>query len=437
MKTPLLACLVVLCACGSSPSSNSALAEAKSSVVRDLAPTVSSADTSALIAANESFSFDMYGQLKAKAGNVFFSPLSLAEALTMLNAGANGQTKTEIEAMLHANTLSGDSALFSAWDSLDLTLASYNQVPDAAGADGKPFQLAVANGLFGQHDLTFEQPFLDTLAGNFGAGVYLVDFINNPAGAETEINQWGSYHTDGAIPQVLPPGTINSTDRLVLANAVYFSAGWQQVFSANDTSPATFTRLDGSTVSVPLMNQLASFPYAAGAGYQAISLPYSVAINGKNDLSMIVVMPSAGTFSTFESTFTATQFETIRASLAPTQVMLSLPKVKLDTGSMDLSANLEALGMVTAFSGAADFSGITTKIPLQVASVIQEATLDVAESGTVAAAVTVVVIETGAVAEPPTYVTMTINQPYLVFLYDAQTQTILFQGRIVDPSSAQ
>jgi serpin B len=313
--------------------------------------------------------------------------------------------------------------LHSAFDSLDLALAQRGQ--GAKGQDGKGFRLKVVNAIWGQTGYAFQPDFLNLLAEDYGAGLRLLDFAQSPDSSRVTINQWVTDQTEGKIKDLIPQGTIDPLTRLVLTNAIYFNAAWSQQFNAMSTADAQFTRLDNSQVTVPLMHQSANFRYAEGANYQAIELPYD-----GNQLSMVVLLPAAGQFDSFEQSLDAKTLNSILKSLASKQVILSLPRFKTES-SFSLRDTLMSLGMTDAFTSA-DFSGMTGKRDFTIGAVMHKAYVSVDENGTEAAAATAVTMPTSA--RPETPVTFTADHPFIFLIRDIQTGALLFVGRVVDTS---
>jgi serpin B len=165
--------------------------------------------------------------------------------------------------------------------------------------------------------------------------------------------------------------------------------------------------------------------YASSGGAQAIALSYA------GGLSMIVVVPDAGTFSALESSLDAQRLGSILGGMKPRWVDLQLPKFQFRTAS-PLREALGKLGMPIAFTDAADFSGISPVEKLILQDVVHEAFIAVDEEGTEAAAATAVI--GGATAGPSDVVTLTVDRPFLFLVRDDETGAILFMGRVLDPS---
>jgi serpin B len=338
----------------------------------------------------------------------------------MTYAGAAGDTAKQMSTALHFTL--PQAQLHPAFNQLALDLASRGQ--NAKGTNGKSFSLNIANALWGQQGYKIQPAFLNTLAQNYGAGMNLLDFVNSPEDSRVTINNWVSSQTNNRINDLLPQGSIDSLTRLVLTNAIYFDAAWQDPFAKESTHDGTFNLLDGSTVTVPMMNREGGYSYIKDTGYQAIELPYD-----GNEIAMDIIMPDTGKFTTFESAMTAEKINGIIGSIQNSFMALTLPKFSFDS-SFSLKSALSALGMPIAFSETnADFSGITGNTDLHISDVVHKAFVAVDEEGTEAAAATGVVI---GLAAMPQY-SMTVDQPFIFLIRDLQTNSILFVGRVLNP----
>lgn len=388
--------------------------EVRSPRPRELAPDVSPGDLAALANGNRAFAVDLYQAVRGEDGNLFFSPYSVSLALAMAYAGARGDTEAEMADTLHF-TLPPDR-LHPAFNATDLSLG-------AAGDEA--FRLSIANALWGQEGFDFLADYLDTLAINYGAGLRLADFVDPNAReqARQTINLWVSDKTEGKIPELLAQGALGDDTRLVLTNAIYFKADWETPFVAESTRPAPFTLLDGSTVQAPTMARRAQTGYAAGDGYEALELTYK---GGRT--SMIILLPAAGSFKTFEDSLDSASLDEILGGLQPTDLEIYVPKFKY-SAELALADTLASLGMPSAFdAGAADFSGMDGRRDLVVTGVMHKAYVAVDEKGTEAAAATGLVV--GATSMPQT---VAVDRPFIYLIRDQKTGTALFMGRVVNP----
>jgi serpin B len=373
-----------------------------------------------LVSGNNAFAFDLYQELRSQDGNLFYSPFSISTALAMTYAGARGETEQQMASALHY--ILRQEELHAAFNLLDRLLQS---PADSESA----FRLNIANALWGQQDFEFLNEFLDVLAQNYGAGIRLVDFAQDEAARQT-INQWVSDATQEKIKDLIPSGVLAPNTRLVLANAIYFYGKWVWPFDPDATHDAPFTMLDGGSANVSMMAQDSSFDYVQGDGYQAISLPYQ-----DSEMSMIFVLPELDRFDEIEAAFTPEMLDAIVSGFRSKEVRLFLPKFTFESTLSGLTDSLGALGMVDAFDpDRADFSGMDGRRDLFISDVLHKAFVAVDEEGTEAAAATAVIIEVSSaqVDEPEV---MRLDHPFLFLIRDNHTGSVLFMGRVVNPSA--
>ncbi|MGE5221341.1 MAG: serpin family protein, partial [Omnitrophica WOR_2 bacterium] len=366
--------------------------------------------------------------LISSSSNDLFSPYSISLALAMTYAGARGQTEKQMVDTLHFS-LAPDQ-LHPAFNALDLALASRAKTAGQGSSADQGFELNIANSIWGQAGFPFEQAYLDLLAQNYGAGLRLADFQQDPEASRNLINQWVSEATKDKIKDLFPQGSIDANTRLALANAIYFKAAWESPFTKESTSDKTFHLADGSAVDVPMMYQgNAHLEYAKEAGYQAVGLPYV-----GDQVKMVAVMPDEGKFQAFESGLTAAQLNGIFQSLQGQTIDLSMPKFKFET-EFDLGKTLTTLGMANAFNpDQADFSGMDGRKDLYISAVLHKAYIAVDENGTEAAAATGVAI--GVTAIQANIPQVTLDRPFLFFIIDQETGTVLFAGKVMNPKES-
>ncbi len=420
MRKPLLllllaAMLVTGLASCKSPQVSTVAASAK--------PRISSPDggeIGTLVDSNTAFGFDLYHAISQQPGNLFYSPFSISLALAMTYAGAREETERQMAATLRFTMPQAD--LHAAFNALDQELAARGQ--GAKGKDGEGFRLNIVNALWGQRDYGFAQAYLDMLAENYGAGIRLVDFASQPEPSRVMINDWVSDNTEGRIEDLIPPGMIDSLTRLVLTNAIYFNAAWMYPFAEGATRHAAFHKLDGSEVMLPTMSLTESLAYGNGDGYQAIELPYD-----GGELSMLILVPDTGRFAEFEAALDADRLAAISQGLGYEQVRLSLPRFEFET-ELQLGDILAEMGMPVAFSGDADFSGITGSPELTISEVVHKAFVGVDEAGTEAAAATAVIMRLTAMPGEP--IEVRVDRPFVFVIRDIVTGALLFAGRVVE-----
>ena len=399
-------------------------AELKSDKGRIASPDVSSDEQALVVEGNSAFAFALYQALKGGEGNLFYSPYSISVALAMTYAGARGETARQMADAL--GFLLEQERLHPAFNWLDAELAARGE--GARGKDGEGFRLNIINAIWGQKDYEFLTAFLDVLAQSYGAGLRILDFINETEKSRLTINDWVSDRTEGRIEDLIPQGVIDEWTRLVLTNAIYFNAAWQYPFDKKMTADGQFYLLGGGQVTVPMMKQVQFFGYAEGAGYQAVELPYD-----GDELSMVILLPASGNFEAFEEGLQAQQVSDIMSSLQPAHIALTMPRFEFDS-QFSLKDALVGMGMRDAFSpDDADFSGMDgrTRHPkLFIENVVHKAFVAVDEAGTEAAAATAVIV---GISSMPGEIT--IDRPFIFLIRDIKTGAIIFIGRVMDPGA--
>ena len=400
---------------------NIPFAVAKSTSAREVA-IVSDSLLSIQASSINSFSVSMYKQLAASSGNLFFSPYSITAALGMTDAGAAGQTDNQIRQALSVR-LQGDD-FHVALNGLDQSLTAHAQATNG-------LTLTIVNSTWLQSGWDFRVAYLDFLSRYYGAGVNLLDFASEPEQSRVIINTWVADQTDQKIQDLIPKGNIDGNTTLVLTNAIYFLADWLYQFNASLTKDQTFTRLDNSTVTVPMMqlgdtNKTVTLSYSRIGKVSALDLPYV----GER-LCMTVLLPDSGSFSDFESTISVDKIDSLVEMLDSTKLYpVLLPKFTFATGSIALDSALQSMGMIDAFDPVkADFSGIDGIKDLWVSKVFHKAFIAIDEKGTEAAAATAVILTWKSPI--PSFIA---DQPFIFMIRDKQTKAILFMGRVLDPT---
>jgi len=339
-------------------------------------------------------------------GNVALSPFSVAVTLGMAMAGAEGQTRAEMEDLLAGGDGLGELAALVVLSGDDLVL-------DAADA------------LFAQAGLTWRREFLDALADGYGAEPRMVDFADT-ASARGAINSWTAERTRERIPEILPAGALDADSRLVLVNALYFKAPWAEPFWERSTADATFHLADGTDVPVPTMRLALHARTGAGDCWRSLRLDYA---GGR--VAMTVLLPEPGRLAELEALLAAGVWDVLLDTPESGRVDVALPRWTIRSGS-PLAGPLAVLGMPTAFTDEADFSGMTPDEDLKISEVMHEVFVTVDEAGTEAAAATAVVMARAAgIPTPPE--PFVVDRPFLFVIHDVEHGSPLFVGRVADP----
>ena len=426
----LLLLSILLASCASIDGSDRELPAGESNLVksqlaRETAPQIAPETLSALVKGNTDFAFAFYDQIREDDSNIIFSPISLSLALSMTLAGADNTTQDEMLNALQFDL--PEESVHAAINALLLAIDE-SQSQTMEDRDGSNFQLNIANSIWGQDGFDFRQDFLDVLARHYGAGIYKVDFLNQPEVARELINQWVEDETEKRIQDLIPPDAISPLTRLVLANAIYFNGSWRQPFSESGTAKEQFTNLDGTTSEVDMMRLSGErLAYAKGQDFQLVQLPYL-----SDDFMMTVIVPDLGDFKDFESGFDSVALASILENISYEEVNLRMPKYEFTT-TINANDVLKNLGMAGAFDAElADFSGMTESEKLFISDVIHKADIKVDEKGTEAAAATAVIVgvESMMPGEP---ISLVIDRPFFFTIQHRPTGSILFMGRFTQP----
>ncbi|HEX7505184.1 MAG TPA: serpin family protein [Polyangia bacterium] len=427
---------------GTGEAGSSQGAMASSSLVRVTA-TLTDTEKTDLATSLSGFAFALWQGLRGDPSNktnFAFSPTSISLALGMVYAGAQGNTASQMKSSMHVTSASDvyfrslnwlDAQLESRADAALKQAQNMYKSGGSSGAAPDPanFRLHVVNACWGDRTFTFEQPYLDTLATDFGSGVHLADFRTQPDTERLAINTWVSQETLNRINDLIPQGAIDTTTRTVLVNAIHLKLPWYDPFIETSTLPATFTKTDGSTVSVPFMNKGGRWSYAEDDTTQAVAVPLS-----GSSVTFVVFLPKAtSSLAQFEDSLSQGHATTLVAGMASQQVTLALPKFTFTTASVHLGSVLTALGMTDAFTPSADFTGISKEKPLFISDAVHKAMVGVDEHGVEAAAATAVMLAGSGL--PTDIKQVNVNRPFFFGIYDQPTSTWLFLGHITDPSS--
>jgi serpin B len=379
--------------------------------------TASSAADSRIAPAMNAFTTAVYKQLATGGGNLILSPFNIATALSMALAGARGRTAEEIGSVLHAGS---DSTY-------DAALGVFLGELTAAG-NSKGNELHTANELWVQKGFTIQPAFENTLRIHYHAPLTPLDFKANPEAARSQINRWTEEQTKAKIKDLLPAGSLDAQTRLVLTSAIYFDGKWLAPFAAARTQPAPFTAAAGATTQANFMNQTSDFGYAETASAQILELRYA-----GTGIAFDVLLPKVATgLSSLEKSITVESLTGWLGGLSSRNVQVSLPKFRAES-EFSLGPALSAMGMPTAFTGKADFSGIDPQRSLAISAVVHKAFVDVAEEGTKAAAAAGITMHPTAIRMPEPAVVFRADHPFLYLIRDTRTGVVLFIGRLQDP----
>ncbi len=373
------------------------------------------------VAADDGFARALFANVASREGNVVVSPTSVESCMLMALVGARGKTADQIVQVLH---VAGDQ-LADPGRLLDRSLSLADRSPHTKNPTT---DLVIANSAWIQQGFPIRDAYRQLLETSARARFELVDFskTTQTAGA---INGWVDAKTRHKIKELISPSALDSSTRMVLANAIYFKGQWSKPFNKQATRNQPFLRPGAPDVSVPLMHLDSRLRYFETDRYQVVELPYT-----QDGISMVVWLPRRPEdMAQMEREIAAASLSRSLAKLGSTSVDLFFPKFKIDA-NISLGATLGALGMKDAFTPSADFSGITDE-PLWISAVVHQALVEVDEEGTEAAAATGVIAVTSAAlpgrAEKKIF---RADHPFVFAIRHQDTNDILFMGRVVQPS---
>jgi|SaaInlStandDraft_4_1057021.scaffolds.fasta_scaffold00073_24 serpin B len=376
-------------------------------------------DFDSVVDGNNQFAVDMYNKLKNDGDNVFFSPYSISSALAMTYEGANGETAEEMRNVLHFPE-----------DGVELR-SSFAQLYNLLNKPDKKYKLSTANALWAEQTYSFLPEYLGLVEQYYGGKTTNLDFKEETEKSRKIINKWVEDKTEDKIKDLIPKGVIRQDTRLVLTNAIYFFGDWNKKFKKENTEERDFFVSEDEIIDVDMMFMVYGFNYVKEDGVQILEIPYK----GK-ELSMLVVLPKLGEMDLLEQQLTGEKIAEWNNNFEGKSVRLSLPKFKFEAKVM-LAKTLQQMGMPTAFSPVADFSGMDGTKLLNIDQVIHQAFVAVDEKGTEAAAATAVVMkETMAMPmdeEPEKPIEFKANHPFIFLIQEKSTGSILFMGKVNDP----
>ena len=351
-------------------------------------------------------------------GNTFSSPYSLRVALGMCCAGAVGETRKTIAQVLGVP------------ESQDEQNAVFGKMVKEVNGDGSPreYDLTTANALWRDQSCKLNEKYKAAISQYYGGDCNDVDYVNDPAKAVTIINEWVSVKTNGKITNLVSDAVVNKETRLVLTNAIYFKGKWEAAFKKENTNNEPFMVSEEDSVQAPMMMQQAHFAYYEDEKIQALDLPYK-----GGDLAMLVVLPQkTDGLGKVEEDWSKDHYSTVISHLHSEDVQVRLPKFKLET-KYELKTPLTEMGLGVCFGDAANFSGISAE-PLKISEVVHKAFVSVDEEGTEAAAATAVGMMRMSAVMPARPKVFNADHPFMFFIRNRKSGTILFSGRLANPT---
>lgn len=366
-----------------------------------------------IIAADNQFGFELFRKVEASLDepkNTMISPMSVSLALAMVYNGTEGNTKAQMEQMLHKAGMTPD----------DIN-QSYKDLVAALISHDPKVELSISNAIFYRNTFPVKDAFKTTNQNYYNAEVSGLDFAKTVETLNT-VNDWVNTNTKGKIDKIIEQ--VKAEDIMYLLNAIYFNGEWKYRFDTKETADRSFTKEDATVVQVPTMKIEEPFNYFNHSDFQLLEMPY-----GSGKYSMLIFLPASGkNTGDVISMMSSENVNDWISKLSEQKKEVFLPKFefKFDNSLVD---ELTALGMTDAFNDA-DLSGISDAAKLVISEVMHKTYIKVDERGTEAAAVTGITIE---LTSMPVDNSFRVDHPFVFAIREKDTQSILFIGKVMDP----
>jgi serpin B len=369
-----------------------------------------------LIEADNTFGLELFQKIREESEkeNIMISPLSISVAFAMAYNGADKDTKTEMEKAMKLNGLTTEQIN-----------NSYRMLIKALQSLDEKVVFELANAIFYADGFTVKPDFLNINKTVYDAEVEKLNF--NSQAAVDRINDWVSEKTNDKITKIIE--NVSPLDRMVLLNAIYFNGIWTNKFDEKGTHNLSFTKTNGTTIEVPMMQKEEKLDYTTNSLFSAVKMPY-----GNGQYNMVVMLPATGknsqnvidalSFSNWKNWMT--EFET------KDPVVVTMPRFKF-AFEIKLNDVLKQMGMNKAFEPyVANFSKIS-ETDLYISSAVHKSFIDVNENGTEAAAVTSITFTTTSAGNEPPKTIFYVDKPFVFAITEKDTDAILFIGEVNHP----
>ncbi|NXN68442.1 SPB10 protein, partial [Himantopus himantopus] len=398
------------------------------------------------------FTVDLFNKLNEtnKGKNIFFSPWSISSALALMYLGAKGNTATEMAEVLHFTQAAGAEGSSSVarpsrgrpkrrkmdpeHKQAENIHSGFKELLTAINKPRSSYSLRTANRIYVEKTFPLLPMYIQLSKNYYKAEPHKINFKTAPDQSRKEINTWVEKQTEGKIKNLLSSQDVVNSTKLILVNAIYFKAEWEVKFQARDTNLQPFRLSKNKTKPVKMMYMRNTFPVLImeKLNFKMIELPYV-----KHELSMFILLPDDIKDSTTgleqlerELTYEKLSEWTDSKKMTETLVDLYLPKFTIQD-RYSLGDKLSSMGMHSAFSSNADFSGMAEKGDVLISQVIHKSFVAVDEKGTEAAAATVVISLTSALVSHA--LNFKVDHPFHFFIRHNKSKSILFFGRFCSP----
>ncbi|MEL4306141.1 serpin family protein [Methanococcoides sp. LMO-2] len=369
-----------------------------------------------LAAANNAFAFDLYSELQDGSNeNLLISPYSIFTAMAICYEGAEGTTHQQMA-----------EVLYYPLDKNVLRIAAKDYI-DTVNRNSNDYELETANALWLREDQRLVADYEKNIEEYYNGDVEKLDFEGRPEESARVVNEWVEEQTNNKIKDLINGHSFDGHTKLVVTNAIYFNGKWKEEFMEHRTSEETFYLSGGEEIQTDMMYAIRKFSYGETPETKILELPYK-----GDDLSMYIVLPNDNDIEALENNFNSHDYEKLKREMEEEhEVNIWLPKFKFQT-KKELSSPLISMGLTDAFTKFG-LSGITEETDLTISEVIHQASIDVQEKGTEAAAATAVEAVDCAMVDEPIIKEFRADHPFMFFIEDKRTGCILFMGKVEHP----
>ncbi|NXA30569.1 SPB10 protein, partial [Ibidorhyncha struthersii] len=398
------------------------------------------------------FTVDLFNKLNEtnKGKNIFFSPWSISSALALMYLGAKGNTATEMAEVLHFTQAAGAEGSSSVarpsrgrpkrrkmdpeHKQAENIHSGFKELLTAINKPRSTYSLRSANRIYVEKTFPLLPMYIQLSKNYYKAEPHKINFKTAPDQSRKEINTWVEKQTQGKIKNLLNSQDVVNSTKLILVNAIYYKAEWEVKFQAGDTNLQPFRLSKNKTKPVKMMYMRNTFPVLImeKLNFKMIELPYV-----KHELSMFILLPDDIKDSTTgleqlerELTYEKLSEWTDSKKMTETLVDLYLPKFTIQD-RYSLGDKLSSMGMHSAFSSDADFTGMAEKGDLLISQVLHKSFVAVDEKGTEAAAATVTISFTSTLVSHA--LNFKVDHPFHFFIRHNKSKSILFFGRFCSP----
>uniref|UniRef100_A0A672TS82 Serpin domain-containing protein n=1 Tax=Strigops habroptila TaxID=2489341 RepID=A0A672TS82_STRHB len=380
-------------------------------------------------AASTEFCVDVFRELKVQHvnENIFYSPLSIISALSMVYLGARENTRAQIDQVVHFDKITGfgDTVESQCGSSLSV----HNSLKNMFAQITQPkdnYSLNFASKLYAEETYPILPEYLQCVKELYKGGLETISFQTAADQARELINSWVESQTNGMIKNILQPSSVDPQTAMVLVNAIYFKGVWEKAFKDEETQQSV-ALIRSENRPVQMMYQFGSFKVAVVASekIKILELPYT-----SGQLTMLVLLPDE--ISGLEQLENAITFEkltewTSADIMEEKKIKVFLPRMKIEE-KYNLTSVLVALGITDLFSSSANLSGISSAESLKMSEAVHEAFVEVYEAGSEVVGSSGAGLEAASDSEE-----FRADHPFLFLIKHNPTNSILFFGRCFSP----